>query len=127
MKPWVLVLAFFLVAGMFCGCAKKELKVEFRPLQLHWIAVGAEGEAVPNRDDCVIRLTGRLMGESLVQASAVEELSYRVEYGLSSDPAGVLHFEASCEEAALAHLPECRWSATCDASLDIVVKFHNGD
>lgn len=122
------VLFPLLAALLLAGCARKELQAEFRPLQLHWFVVeGQAEEDLPNRDNCVIRLTGRLMGEAPVQASPVEELEYRVYYGKSAENGETLQFAGICEDQALVSRPECRWSATCDSGLNIVVKFHNGD
>lgn len=119
---------FVTFVGLLAGCAKKVQPVEFRPLQLHWFVVSGQSEDdLPNKDACVIRLTGRLMGEPAVQASPVEELEYRVVYGKSEKNAETLYFEGICEDNALSGKPECKWSATCDSQLNIVVKFHNGE
>ncbi|PWJ68972.1 hypothetical protein BGX12_10627 [Fibrobacter sp. UWR4] len=125
------VLYPFLFLTFICllaGCAKKVQPVEFRPLQLHWFVVPGQNEdELPNKDACVIRLTGRLMGEPAVQASPVEELEYRVVYGKSAETAEILEFKGICEDESLQKNPECKWSATCDSQLNIVVKFHNGE
>lgn len=121
----------FLLLTMICllgGCAQKAPTVEFRPLQLHWFVVPGQSEdELPNKDACVIRLTGRLMGEPAVQASPVEELEYRVLYGASTEYPEIIEFKGICEDDARLGYPECRWSATCDSQLNIVVKFHNGE
>ena len=126
MRPRSLVLVYILVALLMAVCAKKDSRVEFRPLQIHWIlAEGEDDESISNKDNCVIRLTGRLMGEPPVQASPVEELEYRVIYKKSAENGEILQFEGICEDKSLVDRPECKWSATCDAGLQIVVKFHN--
>lgn len=121
----------FLLLTFICllaGCAKKAPTVEFRPLQLHWIVVPGQNEdELPNKDACVIRLTGKLMGEPAVQASPEEELEYRVLYGASTEFPEILEFKGVCEDDALLNNAECHWSATCDSQLNIVVKFHNGE
>jgi len=110
------------------GCAKKEPEVEFRPLQIHWIAeAGTSDESMPTKDNCVIRLTARLMGEAPIQASPIPEISYKVIYGLSKDVAGTLDFTGACSDLSLSAAKECNWTASCDKDLNIVVKFHNGD
>lgn len=122
------LLAFLLLVSFFTGCAKKDLQAEFKPIQLHWIvAEGQSEESIQDKDNCVIRLTGRLMGEQPVQASSLGELEYRVIYGKSAENPEILDFEGVCEDEKLSNLPECKWSATCDHDLNIVVKFHNGD
>jgi len=121
----------FLLLTFICllaGCAKKAPPVEFRPLQLHWfVAPGQNEDELPNKDACVIRLTGKLMAEPAVQASPVGELEYRVVYGQSTEMAEILEFKGICEDDALQNNVECQWSATCDSQLNIVVKFHNGE
>jgi len=120
--------AVFSFSMLLGGCAKKEPEVEFRPLQIHWIPdAGVEDESLPTKDNCVIRLTARLMGEAPVQASSIAELSYKVIYGPSKDGAESLYFKGSCSDLGLGEVPECNWSASCDRDLNVVVKFHNGD
>lgn len=112
---------------VFSGCANKVPEPEYRPLQIRWIPdAGQKDENMPTKDNCVIRLTAKLMGEEAVQASPVEEISYNVAYGQLSDSPGTLYFTGACVDSDRAMAPECRWSATCDQSLEVVVKFHNG-
>jgi hypothetical protein len=119
---------FLLVLFVFSGCAKKVPEPEFRPIQIHWnLAEGEDESQMPRKDDCVILLTGRLMGESPVQASTAGELSYEVTYRRSPENAKIVEFEGICADLSIMDKPECRWKATCDESLNIVVKFHNGD
>lgn len=125
-----LLVVLLLVVAFFTGCAKQVSQTEFKPLQLHWVvAEGQSDENMANKDNCVIRLTGRLMGEAPVQASSAEELEYRVVYGQSPENPSTLVFSGKCENLANApgQAKECRWTATCDSDLGIVVKFHNGD
>lgn len=127
MKPAALVIAA-LAAVLVLGCAKKDPEVQFCPLQIHWLlAPGETEESMPTKDNCVILVTARLMGEAPVQASPVEEIAYSVSYGKSKDDDGSLYFTGACEDQARKMAPECKWSATCDKDLKVVVKFHNGD
>lgn len=125
---YIAAVACSLAAVLVTGCAKKSPEPEFRPLQIHWIpGVGEDEESMPTKDNCVIRLTAKLMGEDLVQASPVADLAYRVAYGKSKEEAGTLYFTGVCVDAERNSAPECLWKATCSKDLDIVVKFHNGD
>ena len=124
------LVAFFIsIVLAFFGCASKKVpEPEFRPLQMHWILLPGEDESqMPQRDQCVILLTGRLMGESPVQASTVGELGYEVSYGRNRENPEVLDFRGVCSDMSIVDRPECRWQATCGADLNIVVKFDNGD
>ncbi|WP_405341543.1 hypothetical protein [Fibrobacter sp.] len=123
-----IVTFFLLIALVLFGCAKHDLEADFKPLQMHWILAQGEDESqIPRKDDCVILLTARLMAESPVQASNVGELSYEVTYGRSAKNSEIVEFEGICRDLSIMDKPECRWSATCDEDLKIVVKFHNGD
>ena len=121
--------AFFLLAALILfGCAKKEPEVDFKPLQMHWVlAEGEDDSQMPRKDNCVILLTARLMAEPPVQASTAGELSYKVTYSRSPENPEILKFEGICKDLSIAGTPECRWNASCDQDLKIVVKFHNGD
>ncbi len=122
------VTLFLFTALILFGCAKKEPEVDFRPLQMHWVlAQGEDDSQMPHKDDCVILLTARLMAESPVQASTAGELSYEVTYGRSPKSSEIIEFEGICRDLSIMDKPECRWDATCDKDLKIVVKFHNGD
>lgn len=124
------VIALFLLTSfVLFGCAsKKEPEVDFKPLQMHWIlAEGDDDSQMPLKDNCVILLTGRLMGEPAVQASAAGELNYEIIYGRTPENAETLYFRGFCRDLPLADNPECSWYATCDKDLKIVVKFDNGD
>lgn len=113
---------------LLSGCAKKEVEPEFRPLQIHWtLAAGESEQSMPTKDNCVIRLTAKLMGEPPVQESPAEEIAYNVTYGTLKEKPGTLYFNGTCSDLALKGAKECAWSATCDESLNVVVKFHNGD
>ena len=123
---------FMLVALVLFGCAKQDLDADFKPLQMHWTSVeGLDESAVdslmPRKDNCVILLTGRLMAEPTVQASTAGELSYEVAYGRDAKNPEILVFDGICKDLSIMDKPECRWNATCDEDLKIVVKFHNGD
>lgn len=110
------------------GCASKSLEDSFRPLQIRWVlGVGETDDSMPTKDNCVIRLTAKLMGEAPVQASPVEEIAYSVVYGKSKNVDGTLDFTGACDDQGRMNAPECRWTATCDKDLEVVVKFHNGD
>lgn len=116
-----------LMTLVLSSCAKKEPEVQFRPLQLHWhVASGQSDKTMPNKDECVIKITGRLMGESLVQSSTVGELVYSVTYGHSEKFPKILEFKGFCEDSAIEKLLECSWVATCDEESKVVVKFNNG-
>ena len=122
-------MAFFLFTALILfGCANKDLDADFKPIQMHWVLAQGEDESqIPRKDNCVILLTARLMAESTVQASTAGELSYEVTYGRSSKNAEIVEFEGICKDLSIIDKPECRWKATCDEDLKIVVKFHNGD
>lgn len=123
-----LVASLVLCVSLLNGCAKKDLETEFRPLQIQWlIAPGESEEDMPTKDNCVIRLTAALMGETVVQSSPIEEIAYTVSYGRKKESPSILYFTGACADSSRMASPECRWSATCDKDLDIVVKFHNGD
>jgi hypothetical protein len=95
---------------------------------MHWnLAEGEDESQMPRKDNCVILLTGRLMGEAPVQASQAGELSYEVTVSRNAKKPEILDFSGICADLSMADAPECRWSATCDADLEIVVKFDNGD
>lgn len=122
------VWTLLLIPVLFSSCAKKVPEPEFRPVQLHWnLAEGEDESQMPRKDNCVILLTGRLMGEAPVQASTVGELSYEVTYRRSPENAKIVEFEGICADLSIMERLECRWKATCDEDLNIVVKFHNGD
>ena len=121
------VLLAFLILLLF-SCAKKEPEVDFKPIQIRWnLAEGEDDSQMPHKDDCVILLTARLMAESPVQASTAGELSYEVTYGRNPKSSEIIEFEGICRDLSIMDKPECRWDATCDKDLKIVVKFHNGD
>lgn len=82
---------------------------------------------MPRKDNCVILLTSRLMGEPAVQASSVPEISYEVEISRNAENPEILEFKGICADLSLSDRPECRWTASCDQDLKTVVKFHNGD
>ena len=114
------------------GCAKQDLEADFRPLQMHWkhaedLDDSQVDSLMPRRDNCMILLTGRLMGESPVQASTVGELNYEVSYKRDPQKPEILVFDGKCADLSTVDRPECRWTATCDDALKIVVKFDNGD
>ena len=118
---------FLLIAFLLAGCAKKEPEVDFKPVQIHWnLAEGEDESQMPRKDNCVILLTGRLMGEAPVQASQAGELN-EVTVSRNAKKTEILDFSGICADLSMADAPECRWSATCDADLEIVVKFDNGD
>jgi hypothetical protein len=95
---------------------------------MHWnLAAGEDESKMPRKDNCVILLTARLMAEPPVQASTAGELSYEVTYRRSPKNAEILEFEGICKDLSTVDSPECRWNASCDQDLKIVVKFHNGD
>ena len=95
---------------------------------MHWIIAEGEDESqMPRKDNCVILLTARLMGESTVQSSTAGELSYEVLYGRVPENQETLYFRGFCRDLPTTNSPECKWDATCDKDLNIVVKFHNGD
>ena len=122
------VALFLFTALILFGCAKKEPEVDFKPIQIRWnLAEGEDDSQMPHKDDCVILLTARLMAESPVQASTAGELSYEVTYGRSPKSSETIEFEGICRDLSIMDKPECRWDATCDKDLKIVVKFHNGD
>lgn len=120
---------FILVALVLFGCAaKQEPEVDFKPVQVHWILAEGEDESqMPRKDNCVILLTGRLMGEAAVQASQVGELNYEVLISRNAKNPEILEFSGICADLSMKDLPECRWRASCDEDLKIVVKFDNGD
>lgn len=119
---------FLLIVFLLAGCAKKEPEVDFKPVQIHWnLAEGEDESQMPSKDNCVILLTGRLMGEAPVQASQAGELNYEVTVSRNAKKTEILDFSGICADLSMADAPECRWSATCDADLEIVVKFDNGD
>ena len=119
---------FLLIAFLLAGCAKKEPEVDFKPVQIHWnLAEGEDESQMPRKDNCVILLTGRLMGEAPVQASQAGELNYEVTVSRNAKKPEILDFSGICADLSMADAPECRWSATWDADLEIVVKFGNGD
>jgi hypothetical protein len=119
---------FLLIAFLLASCAKKEPEVDFKPVQIHWnLAEGEDESQMPRKDNCVILLTGRLMGEAPVQSSQAGELSYEVTISRSANNPETLEFRGICADLSIVDNPECKWSATCDASLKIVVKFDNGD
>ena len=121
------MLLAFLILLLF-SCAKKEPEVDFKPIQIRWnLAEGEDDSQMPHKDDCVILLTARLMAESPVQASTAGELSYEVTYGRNPKSSEIIEFEGICRDLSIMDKPECRWDATCDKDLKIVVKFHNGD
>ena len=122
------VALFLFTALILFGCAKKEPEDDFKPIQIRWnLAEGEDDSQMPHKDDCVILLTARLMAESPVQASTAGELSYEVTYGRSPKSSEIIEFEGICRDLSIMDKPECRWDATCDKDLKIVVKFHNGD
>lgn len=113
---------------LLSGCAKHEPEVDFKPVQLHWnLAEGEDESQMPRKDNCVILLTGRLMGEAPVQASQAGELGYEVTISRNANNPEILDFRGICTDLSMMDKSECRWSATCDANLKIVVKFDNGD
>jgi hypothetical protein len=113
---------------LLSGCAKHEPEVDFKPVQLHWnLAEGEDESQMPRKDNCVILLTGRLMGEAPVQASQAGELGYEVIISRNANNPEILDFRGICSDLSMMDKSECRWSATCDANLKIVVKFDNGD
>lgn len=110
------------------GCAKPEPEADFRPLQIRWIAEPGQDESLmANKDNCVIFITGRLMGEEPVVKSKAGLLGYNVFYGMNGDNPEILEFKGICDDSALEDSPECKWFATCDKDLNVVVKFNNGD
>ena len=120
MRLFVAFCLFVLSVLLLSGCAKHEPEVDFKPVQMHWnLAEGEDESQMPRKDNCVILLTGRLMGEAPVQSSQAGELSYEVTISR--------RFRGICADLSIVDNPECKWSATCDASLKIVVKFDNGD
>lgn len=121
-------LGVLLLCFVLGGCAKKELEVDFRPLQIRWMPLpGETDESMPTKDNCVVRLTAQLMGEEPVQASPVEDLAYNVAYGKSKEQPEALYFTGVCDDSSRKLAPECKWTALCDKDLKVVVKFHNGD
>ncbi len=120
---------FFAVFLLLAGCAnKKDLEADFRPLQMHWnLAEGEDESLMPRKDNCVILLTGRLMGESPVQASPMDELNFEVSISRSLENPEILEFRGICADLSVADRPECRWTASCGEDLEVVVKFDNGD
>ena len=121
-----MLLAFLIL--LLSSCAKKEPEVDFKPVQMHWnLAEGEDESQMPRKDNCVILLTARLMAEPPVQASSAGELSYEVTISRSANNPETLEFRGICADLSIVDNPECKWSATCDASLKIVVKFDNGD
>ena len=123
------MIVFFLsIAFLLFGCAKKDPEADFKPLQMHWtLAQGEDESQMPRKDNCVILLTARLMGEPPVQASTAGELSYEVTYGRSPKNTEIIEFNGICRDLSIMDKPECHWKATCDADCKIVVNFHNGD
>ena len=122
------LLVLFAIFFLFASCAKKEPEVDFKPIQIRWnLAQGEDESKMPRKDNCVILLTARLMAEPPVQASSAGELSYEVTISRSTNNPETLEFRGICADLSIVDNPECRWSATCDASLKIVVKFDNGD
>ena len=127
-----LFLFFVIFPLLLLSCARKELEADFRPIQVRWhLAEGVDEEQadslMPRKDNCMILLTGRLMTEAPVQASKAGELDYEVTYDRDAENPEILVFDAICANSSILDKSECRWRATCDASLKIVVKFHNGD
>lgn len=123
---WFLSLALFSL--LLVACAKRVPEPEFRPLQMHWsLAQGEVDSLMPRKDNCVILLTSRLMGEPAVQESPVPEISYEVKISRNRENPEILEFEGICADLTLKERPECRWHASCDQDLKTVVKFHNGD
>lgn len=123
----LLLLPLLFILPFLASCARQDPIADFRPLQVQWEAEGEIPEGlVSHKDGCVIRLTAKLMSEPLVQSSPVEELSFRVAYGLSDEPSKTLYFRGICADGD-SKSPECSWSASCDGEQKVVVKFHNGD
>ncbi|MCQ2104745.1 MAG: hypothetical protein MJZ26_03030 [Fibrobacter sp.] len=110
------------------GCAKQDPEADFRPIQIRWIAEPGQDESqLENKDNCVIFITGRLMGEEPVVKSKAGLLGYNVFYGANGENPEILEFKGFCDDSSLENSPECKWIATCDKDLNVVVKFNNGD
>lgn len=113
-----------LVPVLVASCAHKEPEVDFKPIQLNWIALSAAAENHLSKDACVIGITSRVMGEKVVSQSKFEEISYNVRYSLESEN---LEFDGKCLNSPDSDAPECSFHASCSGPENIVVKFHNGD
>lgn len=123
-----LPLSLLFLSLLLLSCANRVPEPDFRPLQLRWkIAEGEDESLMPRKDNCVILLTSRLMGESAVQGSSIDEISYDVTISRNLENSEILEFEGICRDLTIMDKPECKWHASCDQDLKTVVKFHNGD
>ena len=118
------LLVVALAALLAVSCARKEPEVDFKPIQLNWLALSAEAEAHPQKDACVIAITSFLMRDKHVSDSKLESLDYAVRYEIKGEN---LEFEGICENPEFKDALECHWTAACSGSEKVVVKFHNGD
>jgi hypothetical protein len=121
MKRLALIL---LAALLLASCARKEPEVDFKPIQLGWLALSDAAEAHPQKDACVIAITSFLMRDKRVTSSKLESLDYTVKYEIKGEN---LEFEGICENPEYKDVPECHWTAACSGNENVVVKFHNGD
>ena len=118
----LIVFALFL-AVVLVSCAKKPpVEVAFKPVQVDWHAQTEADEALPNKDACVIRVTSALMQDSVIQASALEEIQYKGVY--TKGEGAILSLKGACVDENQKDLPECNWSASCDCE-KVVVNVHN--
>ena len=105
------------------SCSKHPEVDGFKQIQLHWNAIDEAAEAVEFKDKCVIEITSKVMGDSVVLKSKLVEISYEVFYQL--DEKGALVFEGRCGDTRFSDLLECSWQSTCSGGSASVVKFHN--
>ena len=105
------------------SCSKHPEVDDFKQIQLHWNAIDEAAEAVEFKDKCVIEITSKVMGDSVVLKSKLVEISYEVFYQL--DEKGALVFEGRCGDTRFSDLLECSWQSTCSGGSASVVKFHN--
>lgn len=118
--PLVLALAALLLAS----CANKEPEVDFKPIQLNWLALSEAAEAHPEKDACVISVTSLLMREKAVRDSKFESLDYDVVFDIKGEN---LEFKGICGNSGAEGATECRFTAVCSGAENVVVNFHNGD
>jgi len=117
-------LAVLLAAFLLASCARQEPEVDFKPIQLNWIALSTAAENHPAKDACVISITSFLMRDKSVLGSKMESLDYEVGYMLQGEN---LEFEGKCGNPDYADDPVCRFTAVCAGAENVVVKFHNGE